>query len=468
MFLVDWFYGVLASLGLRKKVAKFLLLGLDNAGKTALLRMLNDEVPQPPSSPAWSDLSPELLGLVFLRLPTRADRAHFPAVCRQWRSSMRQCSLPPLSPMPWLVLPGGNIVRFPHGETFNLPETVRYHNSCGEWLLLSRSDDSCFLMNPFTKATLPLPSLSSYNPRDEHVEIVNDRIVPDDGMCTWMDIKDLIDVSVIALIVCSTHLIAAVVAISGLGTIALCRPGAAAWSVSAHEQCRWLSDMVLFEGKLYAIDFRTEDLFCIDIVDDELDKDGPRVSRIERIIEGISILPSNHFPTQMLYLIESRGKLLLVRRKMSSKGYVAYMSGRQEFLQHFVGNSEFEVLETDLRHLYWTNLRSMGNEVALFIGRGCSRAVSVSPYDLSRDCIFFLDDYTPGIGSRRTTTTYCGLYDLKDGEIYSPMWMVSCKSGNVPATWLFSQGKTDKLQAIEEHLQELVEPGDDNPVALLS
>jgi hypothetical protein len=55
---------------------------------------------------------PELLGLVFLHLPTRADRAHFPAVCRQWRSSMRQCHLPPMSPMPWSVLPGGNIVRF--------------------------------------------------------------------------------------------------------------------------------------------------------------------------------------------------------------------------------------------------------------------------------------------------------------------------------------------------------------------
>ncbi|KAL6595563.1 hypothetical protein ACP70R_047903 [Stipagrostis hirtigluma subsp. patula] len=109
-----------------------------------------------PRPSLWSDLPPELAGLILSRLPcSHADRLSFRSVCRQWRLAARQQHpLPPPSP-PWLCLGPRTFQSLPDGETRRFtgwPAACHRSNAADVcffdgWLLLEHENSArtCFL-----------------------------------------------------------------------------------------------------------------------------------------------------------------------------------------------------------------------------------------------------------------------------------------------------------------------------------
>ncbi|KAK8693780.1 hypothetical protein V6N13_071349 [Hibiscus sabdariffa] len=118
MFLVDWFYGVLASLGLWQKEAKILFLGLDNAGKTTILHMLKDErLVQHQPTQVWKDYYAKVDAVVYL--VDAFDKERFAESKKELDALLSDEAL---ANVPFLIL--GNKIDIPYAAS---EDELRYH-----------------------------------------------------------------------------------------------------------------------------------------------------------------------------------------------------------------------------------------------------------------------------------------------------------------------------------------------------
>ncbi|KQK04863.1 F-box protein SKIP23 [Brachypodium distachyon] len=401
---------------------------------------------QPPAS--WSAIPLDLAGLVLRLLPLYADRARFAAVCPQWRAAVQQQLAPP--PVPLLALPDGTFYSLPDSKPRRFPGCgfVGYKSVCGSWLVFPR-DDGCFLVDPFSRVTVSLPALSHVRLSPPNaVETWSSRKKPGVGELytpTWMHIKDDDKLRVRKIVMCSPNLVAALVGTGYSSQILMCQPGSLLWPVRAYDPCKNFGDMTFYQGKLYALP-HDEDLLVVNIAQDQITGD-PQVSRIGQVIEGDPWYAGFYedydiMRMKKLYLVESRGALLMVRRKILCRVPEPEVDEQPEGVAVAIRN-KFEVFEADFEHSRWVTVKTLGDDQVLFLGRRCSRAVSVCQYGLSGDRIFFLDDdeENPVEYSYDEENASCSTYDMRSGMVSSWKSVISWKRHDEMrlAAWLFPQ-----------------------------
>ncbi|KAJ1258190.1 hypothetical protein BS78_10G056000 [Paspalum vaginatum] len=362
---------------------------------------------------SWSDFQPELLNLVLRRLPSLADRVRLRAVCRPWRDHSRLEGAQPLPPpLPWLTLLDGTFLSFPDAQVHRLPlpgDARRCHGSVGNWLFLEHTGGRCSLINPFSKAAVPVRLPSVYNMWRRHEK--TDAAAYPKALLGYLKLPPMMASS---------------------STFRVPKP-------SDHKGKKpFLLDVAFFDGKLYALSHRK--LFVVleniddstancyksggspetlvippmkCIVDSDSIDDDPRTSAC------LSSFANQGYECRCWgYLVESSGRLLYVSRLLGVLSSVPEESKLEHARTLSFDLFEFEV-EADLTtnntaRGQWKRVSSVGGQ-ALFVGKH-SKSLPASECGAQEDCVYFMRDYDRG-GLDADPFHDCGVFNMQNGMI---------------------------------------------------
>lgn len=338
--------------------------------------------------PPWSDLPPELVGLVLCRLLSHADRLSLRAVCRQWRLAIQQDrSLPPA--LPWIrlgdrtfrSLPGGELRRLKPIGVFRMGTEMSPDGWLIEYEHYNYESRSCFLFNPFTGASMYVP--------------------PEPGSGVLHKV-----------VVCSSGLVAA--AMNSDTAIGFYRPGAPSWSVSrplhhyhgGHHRLRSYRDIAFHRGKLYALTDMEELVSHEHVGGNHVD------AKVKHVIKEPAPLAGTNRRFQHYLVASCDGRLLMVRW-----WYPDWIFTKQS-LEEKCGAIKLHVFEADLVMGRWVEVKDGLNDQALFIGGNCSKAIRVCANDhrFRGGHVYFLPDHL-GLIHPTFRSYLCGSYDLRTNQI---------------------------------------------------
>ncbi|XP_010242020.1 PREDICTED: F-box protein SKIP23-like [Nelumbo nucifera] len=347
----------------------------------------------------WSKFPKDLLEEIVFRLVRLSDHINFASVCTSWRSvAVENRSRIPRQ-IPLVIIPGKfnketrAFFSLYSGKTYgaHLPELHR-NWCCGSsegWLVIEDDyREEIFLLNPFSRAKIQLPSLSTFSdPQDSadperlrKFQFVMKAILSSNPDTTSNYV-------VMAIMVCEEE------------NLSFWRPGNKRWKTLT---TRWdpYEDIIYHNGLFYALSNQGP-VVTVDIDSDPISviEIAPRVAE-PRLVDK-------------LYLVESLGDLILVLRIDCE-----WQKVDGSLLQPYK-TVEFQGYKLDRMNRRWMKIKSIGDQM-LFLSDNCSMSLSSRYFpECSRgDSIYFNDDYSQRyfhntFGCRDTV-----VFDLADKSFY--------------------------------------------------
>ncbi|KAG8049108.1 hypothetical protein GUJ93_ZPchr0009g371 [Zizania palustris] len=387
---------------------------------------------------SWKDLPVDLLHLVLMCLPSLADRLRLRAACRSWRVGGRRRGQPLPPPRPWFAFRDGSLVDHDGAAvgcaTPILGRGVVSYLVVDNLAFLLHDDGGCSLLNPLsTSAATPLPMAV---PADATGETTPESDSESESSPANRIEKAYAKLVLSSPLHSSEDPFVAVVTPKGFNVVvSSCkRRHGVASIISCPSRTKYpnenkdcISDIAFLQGKkLYALT-KAEGLHLLDLDDNGLTNTTPDVpSGFQQCIadddeqQEVRDQGDYHYPPVVVilrYLVESNGRLLMVRRWMSCP--------RISLLGDMDETYQFEVFEADLTgvHGRWTKVDSLDGQ-AIFLSSECSKSVTASQCagGIQEDCIYFMHRIFDNPSREYfDTCSYpladSGVYNLRDGRI---------------------------------------------------
>ncbi|KAK1666288.1 hypothetical protein QYE76_054447 [Lolium multiflorum] len=376
---------------------------------------------------SWADLQPDLLAIILLNLTCLADRVYFSAVCRPWRSAAADREAPARQ-LPWLLLPSPAAPSFfslHSGATrrLYLPQNVRGARLCGSheggWVALALEQWRGYAaVNLVSGAMVPLPDRLR----------TNQPILHGNNACEHHMVIHSItfsDVPWKAGCLAAAH-------VSSAFNIAFWRPGMDRYWIAYGLPMDVIQDMIYYRNELkegFHVLSNTEDVVVY------TPNGGPTTAPLVMSRSSYHVMKrADYKPDNLLhkslklsrYLVESRGKLLMVLRQLKWRRTFRFR----------IFEMNLEIAPGGGSEASWVEIHTLPGRL-LLLGRGCSRAFEMSHFNrLDVGNIYYLDDTRSNISFALNSA---GKYSSTDMGVYAQKIL-----NRTDRTWRFPQQFTSE------------------------